>query len=87
MKISLFVFFFTLSMDLMAQTKKPAPKPPQKVYIVYDCSAMKKQYDSMRLQLKLANFRLNRIRAFDAICDKHAGDAKFLKGWVKRALQ
>ena len=87
MKTVFFLFFFTISLGLMAQSKKPVKKSVAKPAIVYDCPAMKSKYDSMSMALKLANFRLNRIRVYLAICDKHPVDNKFLKGWVKRALQ
>ena len=87
MKTVLFVFFVSLSFDLMAQVKKSVAKPALKPAIVYDCPTMQKKYDSMAMALKLANFRINRIKVYLLICDKHPVDNQFLKGWIKRALQ
>ena len=87
MKTVFFVFFVSLSFDLMAQVKKPAAKPAVKPAIVYDCPTMQKKYDSMRLALKTANFHINRIKVYLAICEKHPSYNQFLNGWIKRALQ
>lgn len=44
------------------------------------------QRDSLRRKLLVANYKLGRVRYYLNICLKNPTQEKFLKGWVRRAI-
>ena len=51
-----------------------------------DCSKLQKKCDSLQWVIKDENYRLNRINYYIKIVDKKPSQSKYLKGWIKRAI-
>lgn len=47
----------------------------------------KKRCDSLYLELKDKNFKINRIEAYISLCQKNPKLNKYFKGWVIRAVK
>lgn len=43
--------------------------------------------DSLTWVIKAKDYRLNRVRFYVKLVDKKPSQAKFLRGWIKRAIQ
>lgn len=50
-------------------------------------SALRRENDSLRTALFQAQFKVNKVRYYLKICLKNPSQDKFLKGWIKRAIQ
>jgi hypothetical protein len=50
-------------------------------------ATMHLQYDSVKTKLLAAEFKLERVRYYLKICLRDASQDKFLKGWIKRAVE
>lgn len=55
-------------------------------YSIKQNMGCKKLNDSLQSDLILSNFRLQKIRYYVNICMRKPSQDKFLKGWVRRAL-
>ncbi len=51
------------------------------------CDSLQKRCDSLQWVIRDKDFRLNRVKFYLNICIKHPNQDKFLKGWIKRAIQ
>lgn len=51
------------------------------------CIRMQKQRDSATTALFIANYRVERVRFYLNICMRDKTQDKFLKGWVRRAIE
>lgn len=47
----------------------------------------KKINDSLRTKLFLANFKIQKVKKYLNICIKNPTQDKFLKGWIRRAVE
>ena len=78
--------FIYISVCLCIVSLQAQPTPCQKsfdsLYCVY---RTQKVSDSLWLQNK--DYRLNRVRFYVKLVDKKPSQAKFLRGWIKRAIQ
>lgn len=45
------------------------------------------QNDSLRTQLGRANLKINKVKFYLNICLKNSSQDKFLKGWIRRAVE
>ncbi len=45
-----------------------------------------KKIDSLTWVIKAKDYRLNRVRFYVKLVDKKPSQIKFLKGWIKRAV-
>lgn len=52
-----------------------------------DTTGCKQTIDSLRTALFLANFKVTKVRKYLKICLHDPSQDKFLKGWIKRAIQ
>jgi len=50
-------------------------------------SANKREGDSLTMKLFLAQFKVARVQRYIGIVDHDPTQLKFLKGWIKRAIQ
>lgn len=48
---------------------------------------LKRERDSLKTELFLAQFTVTRVRYYLDICLRNPTQDKFLKGWIKRAIQ
>lgn len=48
---------------------------------------LRRENDSLRTALFQAQFKVNKVRYYLKICLRNPSQDKFLKGWVKRAIQ
>lgn len=48
---------------------------------------IKKERDSLKTELFMAQFTVTRVKYYLDICLKNPSQDKFLKGWIKRAIQ
>jgi hypothetical protein len=62
----------------------PAPSTDS-LFALY--AVQKKTIDSLNTELFLSEFRVERVRYYLNICIKNPSQDKFLKGWIKRAIQ
>lgn len=46
-----------------------------------------KQNDSLRTQLFLVNYKVEKIKFYLNLCTKNSSQDKFLKGWIRRAVE
>lgn len=51
------------------------------------CDSIKKLSDSVAAKLFLAQYKLERVRYYLKICLRNPSQDKFLKGWIKRAIE
>lgn len=49
-------------------------------------SSIYKKYDSIRNEYFSVNYKLNRVRFYQNICNKNKSQNKFLLGWINRVL-
>lgn len=49
--------------------------------------SLKQAIDSLRTKLFIAEYKLQRVKYYLNITLKDASQTKFLKGWIKRAIQ
>lgn len=49
--------------------------------------AQKNTIDSLKTELFLSEFRMEKVRYYLNICIKNPSQDKFLKGWIRRAIQ
>lgn len=60
------------------------------VAVQQDCSkkidSLKLKIDSLKTVLFLSNIKVEKVRFYLNICLKRPSQDKFLKGWIKRAL-
>lgn len=56
-------------------------------YAQPDCILLKKQNDSLKRKIEVLNYKIGRVKHFVSIVDKNPKNAKFLKGWVSRAVK
>jgi len=47
----------------------------------------RKQIDSISKKLFIANYKIERVKYYLSICLRNPKQDKFLKGWVKRAVE
>jgi len=47
----------------------------------------KKDNDSLKTQLFLSNYKVEKVRFYINIVDRDGSQEKFLRGWVKRAIK
>lgn len=52
-----------------------------------DCVKLQHKYDSVRNQAILDRYRINQIKYYLKIVDKRPSQAKFLHGWINRAVR
>lgn len=52
-----------------------------------DTSGCKQTIDSLRTALFLEKFKVTKVRKYLKICIHNPSQDKFLKGWIKRAIQ
>lgn len=50
-------------------------------------AALRRKCDSLQTALFQAQFKVNKVRYYLKICLKNPSQDKFLKGWIKRAIQ
>jgi hypothetical protein len=50
------------------------------------CDSLTRTVDSLKKQLFVANFKVERVRYYLKVVDKNPSQSKFLRGWVKRAV-
>lgn len=50
-------------------------------------TACNRENDSLRTALFQAQFKVNKVRYYLKICLRNPSQDKFLKGWIKRAIQ
>jgi hypothetical protein len=51
------------------------------------CDSIKKLSDSIAAKLFLAQYKLERVKYYLKICLRNPSQDKFLKGWIKRAIE
>ena len=51
------------------------------------CSYYKNQNDSLKTELILSNYKIEKVRFYLNITIKKPSQTKFLKGWIKRAIE
>ncbi|MBC7947751.1 MAG: hypothetical protein H7Y42_07715 [Chitinophagaceae bacterium] len=51
------------------------------------CGMISLRVDSLKTALFLANYKLEKIRYYLNICLRNPSQDRFLKGWVRRALE
>jgi hypothetical protein len=49
--------------------------------------SLKRENDSLRIKLFLANYKVEKVRFYIKICMNKPSQDKFLKGWVRRAIE
>lgn len=54
---------------------------------VLECEAEKRAIDSLRTELFLSRLRIEKVRYYLNICIRKPSQDKFLKGWIKRAIE
>lgn len=58
---------------------------------VSDCiprlNKLSKINDSLSAKLFVSNFKINKVKFYLNICLKNSSQDKFLKGWIRRAVQ
>lgn len=59
-------------------------KPVVKIDTVY--LKDKKEVDSLKTKLFIANFKISRVRYYLRICLRNPKQDRFLKGWINRAV-
>lgn len=52
----------------------------------YQPTPCQKTIDSLTWVIKAKDYRLNRVRFYVKLINKKPNQAKFLKGWIKRAI-
>lgn len=60
---------------------------PPTIPLQSNCDQLKKENDSLRSKLFLANYKVEKVRFYLNLTIKNPSQTKFLKGWVKRAIQ
>lgn len=55
--------------------------------LLSECVRLNQENDSLKTQLFLSEFRVHKVKYYVAIVDRDPTQIKFLKGWVKRAVQ
>lgn len=53
----------------------------------YNCDSLKRQNDSLKTKLFVANYKVERVRYYLKIAIKNPSQTKFLKSWISRAIQ
>jgi hypothetical protein len=51
------------------------------------CDSLQNIIDSLTSKLFVSNYKLERVRYYLKICLRNPSQDKFLKGWIKRAIQ
>ena len=69
-----FVFLY-ISICLCIVSLQAQPTPCQKIV------------DSLTWVIKAKDYRLNRVKFYSKLVDKKPSQAKFLNGWIKRAIK
>lgn len=46
-----------------------------------------KQNDSLRTRLFLVNYKVEKVKFYLNLCTKNSSQDKFLKGWIRRAVE
>ena len=64
------------------------------IVVLLSCSVLSAQArktttktDSLKTELFIANFRLERVRYYIKICKRHPKQTKFLVSWIDRAIR
>jgi hypothetical protein len=83
MKAAFLIVLMAMAAMCLAQM---AHKPPPPVTQTQSIASLQRKCDSLQLVIKDKNFRLNRVKFYLNICIKHPNQDKFLKGWIKRAV-
>lgn len=55
--------------------------------LLNECVRLNRQVDSLQTELFLSQFRINRVEHYVGIVDHNPSQLKFLRGWIKRAIQ
>lgn len=62
-------------------------KDSQVVFYKRQYEFIERQNDTLRTKLFLANYRVEKVRYYLNICLRNKSQDKFLKGWVRRAIE
>lgn len=60
---------------------------PMPVSIPCDSSFYKAKADSLRVELLIAEYRIERVKYYLAIVDRNPSQLKFLRSWIRRAVE
>ena len=70
--------------------KRPVTISPAKTIIadsIAPCDSLKRILDSVQAKYFVAAYKVERVKYYLAITIKNPTQTKFLKGWIKRAVQ
>jgi hypothetical protein len=59
---------------------------PQPVPIPCDSSFYKEKSDSLRVELLISQYKVERVKYYLAIVDRNPSQLKFLRSWIRRAV-